>query len=125
MFKVGNKGTRTTSLTWTYFIPFSSVSIFYFQQVNVSWNRADLLSCWPVAGSLFKESWRLDVLVSFSLVFECFSPVFLISNVPIQNYQWKHWINILNMCKLTITASELYPCFHCLSVHDQVWSCQL
>ena len=46
MLKVNNKNTRTTSLTsfccfysylWTYFTPFSSVSIVNFEQVNVSW----------------------------------------------------------------------------------------
>ena len=46
MFKVNDKNTRTTSLTffccfycslWTYFTPFSSVSIVNFYRVNVSW----------------------------------------------------------------------------------------
>ena len=45
MFLVNNKNTRTTSLTlfssfycelWTYFTPFSSVSIVDFEEVNVS-----------------------------------------------------------------------------------------
>ena len=39
MFKVNDKGTRTTSMTkyLSYFTSFSSVSIFVFEQVNVSW----------------------------------------------------------------------------------------
>ena len=46
MLEVNHKNTRTTSLTsfwcfycklWTYFIPFSSVSIVNFEQINVSW----------------------------------------------------------------------------------------
>ena len=34
MFEVNNK---ITSLLWTYFTPFSSVSVVDFEQVNVSW----------------------------------------------------------------------------------------
>ena len=50
MFKVNNKNNRTTSLTllwcfycqlWSYFTPFSSVSIADFEQVNVSWEWVD------------------------------------------------------------------------------------
>ena len=42
MFKLNNKGTRTTScclycILWTYFTPCSSVSIVNFEQVNVCW----------------------------------------------------------------------------------------
>ena len=42
ILKVNNKTTRTTSLTyfehlWTYFTPFSIVSIVDFEQVIVSW----------------------------------------------------------------------------------------
>ena len=43
MFKVNNKDTRTTSLTYLktsdIFIPFSSVSIGKFEQVNACWDR--------------------------------------------------------------------------------------
>ena len=41
MFKVNNKDTRTTSLTWTYFAPCSSVSIVNFAQVNADCDRVD------------------------------------------------------------------------------------
>ena len=41
MFKVNNKETRTTSLTWTYFAPCSSVSIVNFAQVNADCDRVD------------------------------------------------------------------------------------
>ena len=38
MFKVSNKNTRTTSITFfTYFGSFSSVFIVDFEQVNISW----------------------------------------------------------------------------------------
>ena len=37
MVKVNNKNTRTTSLVFLYFTPFSRVSIVNFEQVNVSW----------------------------------------------------------------------------------------
>ena len=49
MFKVNNKNTRTTSMfllltyLWTYYRPFSSVSIVEFEQVNVSWDGADFI----------------------------------------------------------------------------------
>ena len=36
MFKVNNKGTRTTEL-WTYFTPSSSVSIVNFEHVIAGW----------------------------------------------------------------------------------------
>ena len=41
MFKVTNKNTRMTSLT--YFTTFSSVSVVDFEQVNVSWVLNDIL----------------------------------------------------------------------------------
>ena len=41
MFKVNNKNTRMTSLT--YFTTFSSVSVVDFEQVNVSWVLNDIL----------------------------------------------------------------------------------
>ena len=37
MFKVNNKNTRTTSMT--FFTPFSTGSIVDFEKVNVSWNN--------------------------------------------------------------------------------------
>ena len=37
MFKVNDKDSRMTSVTYSYFIPFSSASIVDIEQVNVYW----------------------------------------------------------------------------------------
>ena len=44
IFKVNNKDTRTTPLVWTYFTPYSSVSIVTFEKVNTDRVVQDLLS---------------------------------------------------------------------------------
>ena len=54
MFKVSNKDTTTTPMAsfwylycwlWTYFIPFSSVSIVNFEQVNAGWESVQVTVC--------------------------------------------------------------------------------
>ena len=66
----------------------------------------------PVAGLLFKWSWVLGVLVSFSSVFMCFSAgcfnVKYLFKVISESTGLIYWI----CAKSTVTTLELHPCFH-------------
>ena len=86
IFKVNNKNIRTATITsklWTYFTPFSSVSVVDFEQVNVSWE------IWRGAPKLVEKViffWRIIILeiclggrldIYFSRIFctyLCFGP---------------------------------------------------
>ena len=95
MLEAINKNTRTMSITsfwcfycklWTYFVPFSNVSIVDFEEVNVSWVSSVLVSQWifnpsrPNPGR--REKSKLDFYFHTSLwclkrFYECLKGQFL------------------------------------------------
>ena len=78
MFIIINRNSRTTSLTsfrcfycwlWTYFTPFSSVSIINFEQVNVSWIYCDVKFIININLKHFRKHFALHIQKAYSVKF--------------------------------------------------------